>query len=128
MAAVALLLFIMAITVPGVAFMMYPILMQDAETKGKEGLAAWYVGSRITEGAVFVVALLGLFSLLALSKEFAAGGAAAASGSSRSAPFCGRRTTTRGCWGSPCSAWARSCSTTCSTCRSAFPGGCRSGV
>ena len=29
----------MAVTVAGVAFMMYPILMQDADTKVKEGSA-----------------------------------------------------------------------------------------
>jgi hypothetical protein len=52
--------------------------MQDAGTKGKEGLAAWYLGSRIAGGAVFVVALLGLFSLLGLSKEFASAGASGA--------------------------------------------------
>ena len=77
--AVAFLLLVMAVTGPGVAFMMYPILMQDAKTKAKEGFAAWYLGSRVVECAVFVVALLGLFSLLALSKEFAGAGASAAS-------------------------------------------------
>jgi len=78
--AAAFCLFVMAVTVAGVAFMMYPILMQDAHTKVKEGLAAWYLGSRITEGAIFVVALLGLSSLLALSKEVAGAGALGASG------------------------------------------------
>jgi hypothetical protein len=76
----AFFLFIMAVTGPGVAFMMYPILMQDAKTKVKEGFAAWYLASRITEGAVFVVGLMGLFSLLALSKEIANAGAANAAG------------------------------------------------
>jgi hypothetical protein len=70
----------MAVTVAGAAFMMYPILMQDADSKVKEGLSLWYVGSRITEGAIFVVAVLGLLSLLALSKELASEGGSGASG------------------------------------------------
>jgi hypothetical protein len=68
--AVAFFLLVMAVTVSGVAVMMYPILMQDADTKVKEGLSIWYVGTRIAEGTLFVVALLGLFALLALSKAF----------------------------------------------------------
>ena len=59
--------FIMAVTVAGVAFMIYPILKQDADTNGKEGLASWYLGSRITEGALFLVAILARLSLLTLS-------------------------------------------------------------
>jgi len=62
--------FIMAVTVAGVAFMIYPILKRDADTTGKEGLASWYLGSRITEGAIFLVAILARLSLLALSQEF----------------------------------------------------------
>ncbi len=76
--AAALCLFVMAVAVAGIAFMVYPILMQDANTKVKEGLAAWYLGSRITEGTVFIVALMGLFSLLALSGEVASAAANAA--------------------------------------------------
>jgi len=78
--AVAFCLFIMAIAVSGVAFMMYPILMQDSETKVEEGLSIWYVGTRIAESTVFVVALLGLFSLLVLSREVAASGGVEAPG------------------------------------------------
>jgi hypothetical protein len=71
----ALLQLAMALTVSAVGFMLYPILMQDADTKVKQGFSAWYLGSRIIEGTVFVVALVGLFSLLALSKELASAGA-----------------------------------------------------
>ena len=71
--AAAFLLLFMAVTVVGVAVMMYPILLQDADTKVKEGLSIWYVGTRIAEGTLFVVALLGLFALLALSKAFVTG-------------------------------------------------------
>ncbi len=66
---------IMAFAVAGVAFMIYPILKQDAETKFKEGLAVWYLGSRITEGALFLVGILVTLSLLALSQEFVKAGA-----------------------------------------------------
>jgi len=61
----------MAVAVAGVAFMIYPILKQDADTPGKHGLALWYVGTRITEGTLFLVGILGLLSLFALSEEAA---------------------------------------------------------
>lgn len=61
---------VMAFAVAGVAFMIYPILKEDAETKLNEGLAAWYLGSRITEGALFLVGILVTLSLLVLSQEF----------------------------------------------------------
>ena len=56
----ALLDMVMAIAVAGVAVMLYPVLVRDARTRGKEGMAAWYVGSRITEGAIFIVGVLAL--------------------------------------------------------------------
>ncbi|MCP4935635.1 MAG: DUF4386 domain-containing protein [bacterium] len=71
--------FIMAVTVAGVAFMIYPILKQDTDTKNKEGLASWYLGSRITEGAIFLVAILARLLLLVLSQEFVKAGAPDAS-------------------------------------------------
>jgi Domain of unknown function (DUF4386) len=46
---------VMVVAVAGVAFMIYPILKQDADTPGKQGLALWYVGTRITEGSLFLV-------------------------------------------------------------------------
>lgn len=61
---------VMAFAVAGVAFMIYPILKQDAGTKFNEGLAVWYLGSRITEGALFLVGILVTLSLLVLSQEF----------------------------------------------------------
>ena len=72
---VVFLEFIMALAVAGVAFMIYPILKGDAETKIKEGLAVWYLGSRITEGALFTVGMLITLSLLTLSQEFVKAGA-----------------------------------------------------
>jgi hypothetical protein len=71
---VALLNLVMAIAVAGVAFMIYPILMRVANSSVEEGLAHWYVGTRITEGAVFVVAVLGTMAFLPLSQEFLAAG------------------------------------------------------
>lgn len=71
---VALLNLVMAIAVAGVAFMIYPILMRVANSSVEEGLAHWYVGTRITEGAIFVVAVLGTMAFLPLSQEFLAAG------------------------------------------------------
>ena len=68
---------IMAITVAGIAFMIYPILKKNSEVK--EGLARWYVGTRITEGGIFLVAILVQLSILTLSREFVLAGAPDAS-------------------------------------------------
>lgn len=76
---VAFLNLIMAVAVAGVAFMIYPILKQDTDTEVKEGLAFWYVGTRITESATFVVGVLVTLSLLTLSQEFIKGGSPDAS-------------------------------------------------
>jgi hypothetical protein len=71
---VALFNLVMAVAVAGVAFMIYPILMRVAKTAVEEGLALWYVGTRLTEGAVFVVAVLATLAFLPLSQEFIAAG------------------------------------------------------
>jgi Domain of unknown function (DUF4386) len=73
--AVALLNLVMAIAVAGVAFMIYPILRRVADTSVKQGLALWYVGTRITEGGAFLVGVLATLAFLPLSREFAAAGA-----------------------------------------------------
>jgi hypothetical protein len=72
--ATAFLELVMAITVAGVAFMIYPVLKQDADSPSKQGLALWYVGTRITEGALFMVGILALLALAGLSREMAGGG------------------------------------------------------
>lgn len=72
---VALLNLVMAVAVAGVAFMIYPVLKRVADTAVKEGLAVWYVGTRVTEGAIFVVAVLATLAFLPLSQEFIAAGA-----------------------------------------------------
>jgi uncharacterized membrane protein len=71
---VAFLELIMAVAVAGVAFMIYPILKQNTDSKIKEGIALWYVGTRITEGAIFLVGILFTLSLLSLSQEFVKAG------------------------------------------------------
>ena len=62
---------VLAVAVAGIAFMIYPILKQDADTPAKQGLALWYVGTRVTESALGLVGILGLLSLFALSQEVA---------------------------------------------------------
>lgn len=68
---VALMNLVMAVSVAGVAFMLYPVLRTAADSKVKEGLAAWYVGTRLTESTVFVGAVALTLSFRPLSQEFA---------------------------------------------------------
>lgn len=67
------------VAVAGVAFMLYPILIRVADTTVKEGLALWYVGTRVVESGIFAVAVLATWAFLPLSRGFAAAGAPAAS-------------------------------------------------
>ncbi|NNC39591.1 MAG: DUF4386 domain-containing protein [Acidimicrobiia bacterium] len=76
---VALLNLILAVAAAGVAFMIYPVLKRIADTGVKQGLAIWYVGTRATEGATFVIAVLSTLAFMPLSREFVAAGAPAAS-------------------------------------------------
>jgi hypothetical protein len=76
---VALLNLVLAVAVAGVAFMFYPVLRQVADTGVKQGLALWYVGTRATEGATFIVAVLATLAFMPLSQEFIAAGAPDAS-------------------------------------------------
>lgn len=69
----------MAVAVAGIAFMIYPILKRNTDTEIQEGLAVWYVGTRITESATFVVAVLTTLSLMSLSQEFVKAGSPDAS-------------------------------------------------
>ena len=66
----------MAVGGAGIAFMISPVLTQDADTPSKLGLARWYVGTRITESALFLVGTLGILSLFELSQELGPEGAA----------------------------------------------------
>lgn len=76
---VAMLNLVMAIAVAGVAFMIYPVLRRVTDTSVEEGLAHWYVGTRITEGAVFIVAVMATLAFIPLSQEFMTAGAPEAS-------------------------------------------------
>jgi hypothetical protein len=66
--------FIAAAASAGIAISLYPILK-----KYNEGLALGSVGFRLIEGVFYIVAALGLLSLLSLSQEYASAGSPAAS-------------------------------------------------
>jgi hypothetical protein len=59
---------ILAGSVMGIGFMMYPILK-----KRDEGLALGYVGFRLTEAILIIVAAVSLISLFTLSQEYVSG-------------------------------------------------------
>ena len=71
----ALLNLVGAVAAAGVAFMFYPILIRVADTSVKKGLTLWYVGTRITEGGIYLVAVLATWAFLPLSREFVSAGA-----------------------------------------------------
>ena len=66
----ALLEFIMALAIAGVAVFAYPVLR-----KQNEGLALGYVGLRVFEGVFLLAATVPMLSLLTVSQEFVAAGA-----------------------------------------------------
>lgn len=59
---------ILAVSVMGIGFFMYPIIK-----KYNEGLAVSYAGFRLTEAILIIISSISLISLLTLSKEFVAG-------------------------------------------------------
>jgi len=63
----ALFQVVMAVAVAGVGVMLYPVLTHDAHTTTKRGLAMWYVGTRITEGALFLVGVVAVLAMLSVS-------------------------------------------------------------
>ena len=69
---------IMAVSVAAIACMLFPVLWRDGRTLGRQGLAVCYLGSRLTEGALFLVGILGLLSLLGLSRMLTDPGASSA--------------------------------------------------
>ena len=69
--ATALFEIVMAVAVAGVGAIFYPVLGRDAGTPGKQGLAMWYVGTRITEGGLFFVGVIALVSMLSVSEAMA---------------------------------------------------------
>jgi len=69
----ALLKFVAAAASAGIAIALYPVLR-----KHNEGLALGSVGFRLVEGVFYIVAALGLLSLLSLGQEYASAGPQAA--------------------------------------------------
>ena len=67
----AICMFIMAVSVAGIAIWAYPILKRY-----DEALALGFVGTRIVEGVLFIVSIISTLSLLTLSQELAKVGAA----------------------------------------------------
>ena len=65
-----LFFFINAFMIAGVAIMMYPILK-----KYNEALSLGYVGARIVEGVLIIIAILAILTLLTLSVKFVEAGA-----------------------------------------------------
>ena len=66
----ALSFFILAIALVGIAIVMYPILKNQNEV-----FALGYVGTRIIEGVLFIIAILAILTLWTLSQEFVKAGA-----------------------------------------------------
>jgi hypothetical protein len=62
----------MAISVAGIACMLYPLLTADARTTARRGMATWFLGSRLTEGALFLVSAVALLALLAIGEGYPA--------------------------------------------------------
>jgi len=67
------------LAVAGVAVMLYPILVRVADTSVQKGMALWYLGSRIVESGIYVVAIVATWAFLPLSTGFAASGSPDAS-------------------------------------------------
>lgn len=67
------------LTTAGVAFMLYPILIRVCDTSVQRGMAVWYLGSRIAESGIYVVAIVATWAFLPLSRGFVAAGAPPAS-------------------------------------------------
>jgi len=61
--------FILAVALAGIAIVIYPILK-----KHNEALALGYVGARIVEGVLFIIAILAILTLFTLSQEFVKAG------------------------------------------------------
>ena len=61
--------FILAVALAGIAIVIYPILK-----KHNEALALGYVGARIVEGILFIIAILAILTLFTLSQEFVKAG------------------------------------------------------
>ncbi|UGV41404.1 DUF4386 domain-containing protein [Methanococcoides orientis] len=70
----SLLVLIDAVAVAGIGIMIYPILKKHSES-----LALGYAGARIAEGVLFIVNVIAILTLLALSQDFVKAGSPDAS-------------------------------------------------
>lgn len=66
--ATAGLVAVMAISVAGLAALLYPLLVADARTTVRRGMATWFLGCRLTEGTLFLLAAVALLALLAVGE------------------------------------------------------------
>lgn len=73
----ALAMTVMAFAVIGVAVMLYPILVSDAASTVRRGMATGYLASRIAEGTLFLVGVVVVLAMLTLAED---AGARAAGG------------------------------------------------
>lgn len=68
----ALLIAVMGVAVAGVAVMLTPVLVHDAGSRARQGVALGYAGSRIAEGTIFLVGSAALVAMLAVGEAMAA--------------------------------------------------------
>lgn len=73
----ALAMTIMALAVIGVAVMLYPIVVHDAASTVRRGMATGYLASRIAEGTLFLGGVVMVLAMLTLGED---AGAVAAGG------------------------------------------------
>lgn len=66
--ATAGLVAVMAISVAGLAALLYPLLVADARTTVRRGMATWFLGCRLTQGTLFLVAATAVLALLAVGE------------------------------------------------------------
>jgi hypothetical protein len=64
----ALAVTLMALCVTGVAVMLYPVLVADAGSMLRRGMATGYLASRIAEGTLFLLSAATLLAMLTLSE------------------------------------------------------------
>lgn len=67
--ATALAVTVMALCVTGVAVMLYPVLVRDADSTLRRGMATGYLASRIAEGTLFLLSVAIVMAMLTLSQD-----------------------------------------------------------
>ena len=67
----ALMVTVMALACTGVAVVLYPMMVGDAERTIHRGMATGYLASRIIEGTLFLVGVVATMVMLTLSAQLA---------------------------------------------------------